>query len=233
MPVIMESMVRDLPSPVAQVVNEFADAAVNAFGQDLRSIVLYGSGAEGKLRAASDVNLILVLSVFDQSKADRLCAPLRTAQAAIRLAAMFLLESEISSAVEAFPVKFYDILHRHRVLYGNDPFSSLSIPQRASIVRLKQVLLNLKLRLRASYVLRGLREEQLALMVADAAGPLRSCAFTLLNWKANRPHRLEKPYNVSCPVFLSRVGMTCLSVSRRHERTARSRLERRDQFFSV
>jgi len=45
---------------------------------------------------------------------------------------------------------------------------------------LKQVLLNLTLRLRESYVLRSLREEQLALVVADTAGPLRSCAATLL-----------------------------------------------------
>ena len=46
--------------------------------------------------------------------------------------------------------------------------------------RLKQVLLNLRLRLRSLYVLRGLNEEQLALVVADAAGPLRSCAATIL-----------------------------------------------------
>jgi hypothetical protein len=42
------------------------------------------------------------------------------------------------------------------------------------------VLLNLILRLREAYVMRGLREEQLALAIADAAGPLRSCAATLL-----------------------------------------------------
>ena len=46
--------------------------------------------------------------------------------------------------------------------------------------RLKQVLLNLRLRLRNLYVLRGLNEEQLALVGADATGPLRSCAATIL-----------------------------------------------------
>ena len=48
------------------------------------------------------------------------------------------------------------------------------------VTRLDQVLLNLILRLREAYVMRGLREEQLALAIADAAGPLRSCAATLL-----------------------------------------------------
>ena len=45
---------------------------------------------------------------------------------------------------------------------------------------MKQTLLNLILRLRESYISRGLREEQLVAIIADAAGPLRSCAATLL-----------------------------------------------------
>jgi hypothetical protein len=132
------------------------------------------------MRATSDLNLILVIAEFDQKRADNLRGPLRVAQAAARLAVMFLLESEIPSAVEAFPEKFSDVFHRRRLLYGSDPFAQLSIPRDVSIARLKQVLLNLRLRLRSLYVLRGLREEQLALVVADATGPLRSCAATLL-----------------------------------------------------
>ena len=170
----------DLPTPVNQVLTDFAAAAHDAFGPDLRSIILYGSAAEGRLRATSDVNVLLLLSAFDQAKADHLREPLRVAQAAIRLTAMFLLESEIESAITAFAEKFSDILRRRRILYGPDPFAGMSIPRAISLARLRQVLLNLTLRLRESYVARGLREEQLALIVADAAGPLRSCAATLL-----------------------------------------------------
>ena len=36
------------------------------------------------------------------------------------------------------------------------------------------------LRMREAYIARGLREEQLVALIADAAGPLRSCAATLL-----------------------------------------------------
>jgi hypothetical protein len=42
------------------------------------------------------------------------------------------------------------------------------------------VLLNLGLRLRQQYVLSSLREEQIALLVADAAAPLRAAAAALL-----------------------------------------------------
>ncbi|MGH8524807.1 MAG: hypothetical protein ACREXY_11495, partial [Gammaproteobacteria bacterium] len=89
--------------------------------------------------------------------------------------------SELHPAMEAFAVKFADIIRRRRVLYGNDPFAAVSISRGDSIVRLKQTLLNLTLRLREAYVARGLREEQLVAMIAEMAGPLRSCAATLLD----------------------------------------------------
>jgi predicted nucleotidyltransferase len=169
-----------LPPSVDRVLNGFVEEARRAFDNDLRAVVLYGSGAEGKLRAMSDVNVLLVLSAFEQKKADQLREPLRLAQAAIRLRTMFLLESELQPAMEAFAVKFSDIIRRHRVLYGDDPFVGMSISRGDAIVRLKQTLLNLTLRLREAYLARGLREEQLVATIADLAGPLRSCAATLL-----------------------------------------------------
>lgn len=159
---------------------DFVQSTRDTFADDLLSIVLYGSAAEGRLRNTSDVNLLLVLSRFDHAKAERLREPLRIAHAAIRLRAMFLLDSEIVSATEAFAVKFGDIARRHRILFGADPFSGLKPSRTAAITRLNQTLLNLTLRLRETYVARGLREEQLAIVIADVAGPLRACAAALL-----------------------------------------------------
>src|SRR5262245_5187063 len=178
--------VPEVPELVDRVVNDFVDTARNALGHHLHSIVLYGSAAEGKLRPTSDVNLIVILATFEQTEVDRLREPLRVAHAAIQLHVMFLLEEEIGPAAEAFAQKFADILRRRRVLYGEDPFMQVSIPRRAILSRLQQVLLNLTLRLRQSYVLQSLREEQLALVIADVAGPLRSCAATLLDLEQQR-----------------------------------------------
>jgi predicted nucleotidyltransferase len=170
----------DLPSQVSRVLTDFVTAAQTSFATDLRSIVLFGSAAEGRLRATSDVNLLLLLAAFDHARAEELRNPLRVAQAAIRLSPMFILEAELPSAITAFAEKFADILRRRKVLHGPDPFGGVKIPRETLITRLDQVLLNLILRLREAYVMRGLREEQLALAIADAAGPLRSCAATLL-----------------------------------------------------
>jgi hypothetical protein len=168
-----------LPDAISRSLQAFVDAAVATFGADLKSVVLYGSGADGSLRPTSDVNLLLVLSAFDAAKATAIRGPYSLAEASIQLTAMFLLESEVPAALEAFAQKFSDVHRRHRVLYGSDPFANVSIPRPAVIFRLKQVLLNLTLRLREGYVARGSTPERLSALIAESAGPLRSCAATL------------------------------------------------------
>ncbi len=170
----------DLPASTAAAITGFIQAALDLFGDDLRSIVLYGSAAEGRLRPASDVNLILVFSAFDPAKAAAIRGPYAAGEAAVRLTAMFLLESELSPACELFAQKFSDVIRRHRVLHGPDPFSNAAIPRPAVIIRLRQVLLNLALRLREAYVKRGSAPDRLSALIADSAGPLRSCAATLM-----------------------------------------------------
>ena len=105
--------------------SDLVAAARQALGDTLDSIVLYGSAAEGRLRPASDVNVIFVLNRFDAARMDALGEPVRVAQAAIRLAPMVLLRDEIPHAASAFAVKFADIVRRHRVLHGSDPFADL------------------------------------------------------------------------------------------------------------
>jgi len=169
-----------LPDLVTRWLDDFVQSARDSFGGDLLSITLFGSAAEGKLRPSSDVNLILVLKRFDQGAADAMSEPLRAAHAAIMLEAMFILESEIVLAAEAFAVKFADIETRHEVLFGRDHFTGLEIPVDALKFRVRQVLANLVLRLRESYVLNSTQEEQLSRIIAGVAGPLRAAAVTLL-----------------------------------------------------
>lgn len=176
-----------LPAVVERVLADFVDAARSAFADDLVSVVLFGSAAEGRLRATSDVNLVVVLRAFSAASAERLTEALRVAQAAVRLAPMFVLDSEIEAAAEAFAAKFADIRRRRRVLLGADPFAALAIPRWAEIARVRQVLLNLTLRTRAAYAAHSDHEDQLARLVADSAGPLRTCAAALLELTGRPP----------------------------------------------
>lgn len=176
----MADAISSLPSHVNLALRQFIDSAQESFGDQLVSAVLFGSAAEGRLRPTSDVNLIVVLREFVPAQFEALGPALQLGRAAIRLEVMFLLTREIAAAMECFAEKFSDVLRRHEVLYGPDPFLGLCVPRNAEIVRLRQALLNLTLRLRAIYAETTGRPEQVARAVADAAGPLRASAASLL-----------------------------------------------------
>lgn len=168
-----------LPPDVEQALSRFTDAARDALGPTLEAVVLYGSAAEGHLRATSDVNLILVLAAFEPARVDALRQALRVARAEFGAQVMFLLHAEIAESAEAFAVKFADLSRRRRVLWGKDVFADLHVSREARLRRVRQELLNQALRLRAEYATLSLREEQLVRALADAAGPLRAAAMTL------------------------------------------------------
>ena len=65
------------------------------------------------------------------------------------------------------------------VLYGPDPFTGLAPSRAAEIHRLRYVIFNLQLRLRQGYAEHAGHDEELARLLAEAAGPLRACASAL------------------------------------------------------
>jgi len=171
---------KELPPAIRQLLVDLVESAQRCLQEDLRSILLFGSGAEARLRTTSDLNLLLILRGFNKDRVDALREPLRLANVAARASVMFVLESELAAAAEAFAVKFDDIGRRRCVLYGADLIAGLNVSRESKRRRLGQILLNLSMRLRHQYATTSLREEQLATIIADAAGPLRSAAATLL-----------------------------------------------------
>ena len=64
----MASVSAQLPEAVRATLSESTAAAQQALAEDLLSVVLFGSAAEGRLRATSDVNVVLVLRRVDPKK---------------------------------------------------------------------------------------------------------------------------------------------------------------------
>jgi predicted nucleotidyltransferase len=176
-----------LPAAVRSWLSQVSQTLIDSLGEELESLILFGSAAEGLMRASSDVNLLIVLSRFDPERIDRASAVLQDAAAAVELHPMFLLASEVPLAAESFSVKFDDIAHRHVVLYGTDPFEILKIPRALLVKRLQQVLFNLTLRLRTLYAVGRAREESLAAVIADTAAPLRRSAYSILELRGGHP----------------------------------------------
>lgn len=161
------------------VLAELTEAARRAFGAGLVSVVLFGSAAENRLRASSDVNLMILLERVEQAALDAFREPLRATHAAIRAEVMILTRNELQTAAQLFPVKYSDMRARHRVLAGTDPFERLEIPDSDVRRQTREILMNTALRLRERYVRLSIRDEQLVPVIADSAGPLRAAAAAL------------------------------------------------------
>ena len=184
--VIAPELTEDLPPSVAVILEEFVAALLQSAGPQLDAVILFGSAAEGRLRSTSDVNLLVIAEGLTLPELDSVRLALHAGRSAAGLTVMFLEKSELANAMEAFALKFTDIKARHRVLYGKSPLDSFEITRDATLRRVRQVLLNLTVRLRERYVIDGDHEERLARILAEITGPIRASAATLVALRDGR-----------------------------------------------
>ena len=184
--VIAPDLMEDLPPSVAVILEEFVATLLQSTGPRLDAVILFGSAAEGRLRSTSDVNLLVIAAGLTLPELDSVRLALHAGRSAAGLTVMFLEKSELANAMEAFALKFTDIKARHRVLYGKSPLDSFEITRDATVRRVRQVLLNLTVRLRERYVIDGDHEERLARILAEITGPIRASAATLVALRDGR-----------------------------------------------
>lgn len=140
-----------------------------AYGEALRSVVLYGSAVAGEHRPEhSDYN---VLVLVDHIPLERL-APLASATRAWRDAGnpppMTFTEREWRSSADVFPMEYADILERHTLLFGDDPFPGIAVSRVDLRLQVEREALAVLLRLRRGVLLAGQDPaEQIKLMTAS------------------------------------------------------------------
>ena len=140
-----------------------------AHGDNLASIVLYGSVAAGdQIELRSDHNLLIALN--------RIAAhDLRLSETAMRdwhslgqpMPVYFTVE-ELKRAADVFPIEFLQMEKVRRVLYGRDPFEFVEISQ-ANLRHQTEYELRTKLiQLRRLYIPASTSVEKLSALMSDS-----------------------------------------------------------------
>jgi predicted nucleotidyltransferase len=140
-----------------------------AHGENLASIVLYGSVAAGdQIETRSDHNLLIALN--------RIAADdLRLSETAMRdwrglgqpLPVYFTVE-ELKRAADVFPIEFLQMEKARRVLYGRDPFEFVEISP-ANLRHQTEYELRTKLtQLRRLYIPASTSVEKLSALMSDS-----------------------------------------------------------------
>jgi predicted nucleotidyltransferase len=145
-----------------EVLNAFVAQLRASSGDNLTSVILYGSAAEGEFHPEySDLNLLCV--VRDTSFAE-LC---RTADAVEwwrkkkRHPPIVLTPQELKDTADVFSIEFLDMKRRYRVLYGEDVLRDLVVPMHLHRAQLEYELREKLFLLRQQLLLAGTNEKAL------------------------------------------------------------------------
>ncbi|MCZ7641192.1 MAG: hypothetical protein M5U12_37170 [Verrucomicrobia bacterium] len=146
---------------------------VRAVGEPLQALVLYGGLAKGEfVPGHSDVNVAVVLRTVTIEVLERAAPVLQQGVHEFRLAALLVTEDDLRDTADVFPIKYLDMQRHHRLLWGEDPFTKVTVARPQLVLRCEQELRNLLLRLRQAYVTRLQRPEGLQTTLSHAVSSL-------------------------------------------------------------
>lgn len=129
--------------------NQLVEKAQGAFGNRLKSIVLYGSAARGEYEAGySDLNVLCVLSTIGALELAAAEPILNWWRELGHPSPLLLSEEEVATSTDCFPIEFHDIRAQHRILFGGDLVAGIAIDDKYYRAQVEYQLRSKLLRLR-------------------------------------------------------------------------------------
>ncbi len=115
------------PARPEEIFEDFSSDYREAFGSDLLSIILYGSGARGEyIPKKSDLNFMIVLSENGMNRLSK-AIPLVSKWHKKRVnTPLFLTPASIASSLDTFPIEFLNIKAAHKVVCGENFLKNLA-----------------------------------------------------------------------------------------------------------
>ena len=112
-----------------QLLGEFVQKLRAAAGENLTSVVLYGSAAEGEFhREYSDVNLLCVVRDTSFASLNKIASAVAWWRKKKHHPPLVMTEKELKDTADVFSIEFIDMKQRHRILYGSEVLRDLNIP---------------------------------------------------------------------------------------------------------
>lgn len=110
-------------------IDEFVSRMKQAAGQNLQSIVLYGSAATGEFQADfSNLNLLCILRESSFSRLSAIAPVVEWWHRQKNPAPLIMTQEELEHSTDVFSIEFLDMQRHHRVLFGDEVLGPLQIP---------------------------------------------------------------------------------------------------------
>jgi predicted nucleotidyltransferase len=138
-------------------------------GDNLASVVLYGSAASGDfVRSESDYNLLIALHRITPEDLKLAQPPMREWRRLGHPLPVYFTFSELRDAADVFPIEFRQMERSRVVLYGRDPFETLRLSDTNLRHQTEYELRSKLIQLRRLYIPASSSAERLRDLMADS-----------------------------------------------------------------
>ena len=175
-----------------------------ACGDDLVSVVLYGSAARDDYHEQySDVNVMVVLRHMKPSLYPALSGVLNwwSREEKLRPPTVMTIE-ELRESADVFAIEMLDIQAAHKTLYGDDVVSAIEVPMNLHRVEVEHDLRTTLLRLRHHLLLTADGDDELkAVLGRSVTSVITLFRHALIALGENPPHAKPKVLEHAAEVF--------------------------------
>jgi predicted nucleotidyltransferase len=138
-------------------------------GENLASVVLYGSAAAGDhIELRSDYNLLIALNRITPEDLQRAQAPMREWQRLGHPLPVYFTVEELSDAGDVFPIEFHQMAKARVLLYGRDPFEFVQLSDHNLRHQTEYELRSKLIQLRRLYIPASTSIEKLSELMSDS-----------------------------------------------------------------
>lgn len=142
-----------IPKDPREIFEEITEDYQQAFGNDLVSIILYGSGASGEyVPKRSDLNFLIVLSEEGIDALEESFKVVSKWRKRNVNSPLFLTKDYIESSLDSFPLEFLNMKMNYTLVFGEDVLSNLSFEKGHLRVQCERELKAKLLQLRQGYL---------------------------------------------------------------------------------
>ena len=154
---------------VQEALSGLVDDLRATHGDNLASVVIYGSAAAGDhIELRSDYNLLIALNRISPEDLRQAQAPMREWQRLGHPLPVYFTVEELSDAADVFPIEFHQMAKARIVLYGKDPFEFVRLSDTHLRHQTEYELRSKLIQLRRLYIPASVSVEKLCELMSDS-----------------------------------------------------------------
>jgi len=218
-----------IPKDPKEIFQEITEDYRRELGNDMVSIILYGSGASGEyVPKKSDLNFLIVLSeegINTLERSFKVVSKWRKRNVEIPL---FLTKRYIESSLDSFPIEFLNMKINHTLVFGEDVLSKLTFEKGHMRVQCERELKGKLLQLRQGYLDTSQRAGNMQSLIARSIPAFMAIFRALLYIKdMELPVHKDEILSLICEVFHMDHGIfsALLSVKDRENKPSKGEMD--------